>query len=293
MKKLFLLCAGLLVCLQLQAQLANPGFELRNADGTAAYWQPASLIAMPIDTNCSWIGLDSIRHITTDAHTGNYAMELRVATYCAAAISGNIRPVRYNVDSFTDQRVPFTQRPAAFTFYHKLFSIQGDGALVQVTLEGLNGNVIANGVLRLQQPATGWSQASIPLAYYSNDVPELMRMSFTLQSDSVLHYGTRFLIDDISHTAATGIVAATPAYEALSCFPVPAKEQLSVRLNNLPGHTTAQIFITDATGRLLRGEVTATQGNGMLHIDVKELPQGIYFIRVQAGRIRGAGRFIK
>lgn len=293
MKKLFLLCAGLLVCLQLQAQLANPGFELRNTDGTAAYWQPAGLIVLPVDTNCSWTGLDSIRRITTDAHTGNYAFELRVATYCATAIGGNIRPVRYNVDSFTDQRVPFTQRPAAFTFYHKLFPMQGDGVLVQVMLEDQNGSTVADGTLKLQQAATSWSQVSIPLVYRSGDVPEFLHMSFFLHSDSILHYGTRFLIDDISHTAATNVVPVKPDYEALSCFPVPATEQLSVRLNDLPGHTTAQISITDATGRLLRGEVAATQGNGMLHIDVKELPQGIYFIRVQADRIRGAGRFIK
>ena len=294
MKKILLFCAGLLLMLQAKAQF-NQGFEMINADGTPSFWRPPlQMIVFPLDTSCSWVDTAFVRYLTHDAHTGSYALGLGVAGYCDSRIGGSIRAARYNADTgFVDQRQPFTSRPAAFTFYYKLQPVQGDRVITEILLEDTNSNTVASATFTLSQAANGWAQATVPLTYYSNDRPGLLSMSFKLRSDSVLHLGTRFIIDDINHNGATGIGSINPAsLIQVSCYPAPAKDFVLIDTRNMNTVATT-VNITDAAGRLIREAKAIPAGNGRLRLEVEDLLQGIYFVTFLNGNNIAAGRFIK
>jgi len=293
MKKSIIISVCLLLVLHMQAQITNPGFEMRNADGTAAYWQrlPASIVVHK-DSSCTMTGsLDSIAFVTTDAHSGSYAFEMRALNYCDSfGMAGNIQTTLYNVDtSFVDKRIPFTERSKAFTFYYKLLPVKKDYALVNVLLENDNGTV-ASAELKINSAAASWSLATMPLIYINTDTPKYLTITFQLVNDSLVHYGSRFLIDDINHIVTTGI----PTGESrtfLSCYPVPAGDELFLQIN---GVSTANglICITDAMGKVIKTEAISFLAN-TARINVKDLARGMYFIQLSIGAVSAKGRFVK
>lgn len=272
--------------------MPNPGFELINTTiGKPAFWQPAYYILFPLDSNCTWVGVDSMSFPTNDAHSGNYALELRTATYCQSnTVGGNIRTMLYDVDTFADQRIPFAKRPAQFSFYYKLFSVMADRGYAEVSIEDSTGNVVADAGVNYYQAAT-WTQATIPLTYHTTDTPAYLTIKFRLYNDSGLHYGTRFLIDDIDLEGITG-VNDIPSPALLSCYPVPATSALYLRTpENMNG--PCRISITDAMGRLVQVRKLTATANTELKLDVESLPPGVYFVKLNSGSASASGKFVK
>ncbi len=291
MKKLWGLGFISLFSFQAQAQMPNPGFELQNTiTGKPAYWQSIYNIIMPVDSNCIWQGLDSVTFTTGEAHSGNYAYEMRVATYCQNALGGNIKAVLYDVDSFVDQRIPFSKRPADFSFYYKLTALLADRAYVEVVLEDSNSHTVADAKINYYQ-ASNWTLGKIPLTYHSADTPAYLTMKFYLRNDWGLHYGTRFLIDDINLEGTTGI-NDVKKNEILNCYPVPAKDILYVHTGEQMSGA-AHLYIVDAMGKQVQSNQLAIVANGETKIDVESLPQGMYFIKLASGNIIASGKFIK
>ncbi len=294
MKKILLLIAIFFLGARVQAQIINPGFETLNPDGTPAYWLPLSLfIVFPLDTACTGQGsYDSLRFVTTDAHGGNYAFEMNVHTQCdTLATGGNIRPTRYIADSgFMDMRVPFTGRPAAITFYYKFTSVMGDYAYAEVLTEN-DTNTVAHGIWKTYASANTWTLASIPLSYSGTDNPAYLTMSFRIGSDSIMHYGTRFLLDDMNDGGTTA-VADLHQTAGINCYPVPATHLLTVQAdgNLMAGNCT--VTITDAMGRVVVAE-NEMLDNGSTQVNVDMLPPGLYLLQLAAGDVVLRTKFIK
>ena len=257
MKKLLLLCITMILYMSANAQLSNPGFETINTtnDGPAA-WGPAGYIIMPIDSNCYWTGQDSMGFWSSDAHTGNRAYELRVATYCTTGYAGTLQTRMFSVDTFADQREPYNDTPDAFTFYYKFNSVLGDKVVTDVSLQLSDGSQMAYGVLTIQQSTAGWTLATIPLTYYDTLIPEFVVMRFNLQNDTNMHYGTRFVVDDINHIFSTAVYTLEKSHDLrLTCYPVPAKNILHISLSQANLHP-GNLLVSDALGQPIRSYPT-------------------------------------
>jgi len=294
MKKTLLLIVIFLVAVRAQAQIINPGFETLNPDGTPAYWLPLPLfIIFPLDTACEQQGsYDSMRFVTTDAHSGSYAFEMNVTTFCDTLSSGgNIRPTRYIADTgFMDMRVPFTGRPAAITFYYKFTSVMGDYAYADVLTEN-DTNSVAEGVWKTYVTANTWTLASIPLTYFNTDNPAYLSLRFRIGSDSIMHYGTRFLLDDMSDAGTTAVPDLVDAV-GITCYPVPAGNELNIRLSSKTAESGAEVRITDAMGRLVKtGNMHLD--NGHASINISELPAGMYIVQLTIGDLIHRTKFVK
>ena len=292
MRKTLLLIAGILFCGIAKAQIPNPGFETINSLGMASNWRQENFIIFPVDSSCTWRGADSTAITTGDAHSGGHALDIGVATYCESVYCGDIHLFRYDIDTFADQRVPFTERAFAFTFYYKLLPVMGDQGSVEITLEGEDTHVIASATQRFSAPASAWTLANVPLTYFSTDTPAFVTMRFTLHADSIYHYGTRFHVDDINHYGTTGINHLLTT-QRLNCYPVPAENELNIVLPEEHRTGQAALIISDAVGRVIENEDISIPGDGHIQLNTSALPRGIYFLQVIAGEARMTGKFVK
>lgn len=292
MKKSVILCITILFLIQAKAQVPNPGFEVRQADGSPANWRPGSFIVFPIDSNCVYQGWDSIRTSTHDAHSGSYAYEVRVATACGDAYSGNIKPNRYDSDSgFFDQRIPISRQPSAFTFYYKLFAVQGDLGLAEAFMEDEAGGATGEGIVQLPAAAT-WTKATLPIHYTVSDTGGYLRLNFRIHNAAGLHYGSRFLIDDIGQSVSTGVAGAIKT-ASLECFPSPAQNSIAVRLGKAVAGANALLMITNIAGRTVIHAAFPVPQDKTFNVDTRLLAPGLYYIKLaENGRIN-TGRFVK
>lgn len=127
---------------------------------------------------------------------------------------------------------------------------------------------------------------------------------FLSQSNEGISIGETFtgLVDDIRFydralsVPEVGLLFAEPAacvtaveeQEALSVSiaPNPASDVITIRANEALPMNMRAIELTDATGRLVRRASLRASGG---EVDVRELPEGLYFLRIGAG----AGAIVK
>lgn len=291
MKKVVFVLIAIIAGLAAHAQLLNPGFEsIDNTLHTPVNWRPQTFMVVIVDSSCISKGGDSIYFATRDAHSGTYAAELRTAINCDLPYSGQMQQMRFRVDTFADQRVPFRLRPNAFTFYYKLRPVGGDGAQVRISLEKENGFVVADADMTIYDDNAIYRKAIIPLNYHNGDVPEFVNIKFQLHSDSVLHFGSRLLIDDIG-------LAATAVNEVFAdglvrCYPQPVTNEMTINIPGVKTDVRGMLRITDISGRLLVSEAVTFQ-NGKAQISTQSLINGVYFIYTELNNQRYTARFVK
>lgn len=290
MKKVLMICLLVFPFYVANAQDLNQGFEqLNSLNNGPAKWGPGDYFVLPVDSNCSWTGADSMNFWSWDAHSGDRSYEIRVATYCTSGYSGQLKTRMFAIDTFAEQRVPFSDRPDAFTFCYKFTTIGGDNMNVSVRLEMADGYTVGYGSIALEQSTSGWALATIPMLYADTMMPEFITMHFILQNDTDLHYGTRFVVDDIATEPVTSVAATKKEKAVLLCYPVPAENVLRLIL---PKPTVQSIGVTviDAIGRLVMRERLADINSGL---DISKLPPGIYSLKLSTAADIFTTRFIK
>lgn len=169
----------------------------------------------------------------------------------------------------------------------------GDKGSAQITLQGEDTHVIADGTMLFGTAAATWTLATVPLTYFSADTPAYITIRFTLHTDSAYHYGTRFQVDDINYYGTTGIESSTPENQKLHCYPIPAEGYLHIVIpaNQYTGN--AMLSLRDATGRLLKAENVSMAGNGRVGLNTSDLAKGLYFLQIIAGETITTGKFVK
>jgi hypothetical protein len=81
---------------------------------------------------------------------------------------------------------------------------------------------------------------------------------------------------------------------ALRIFPVPAFDFVQI-VTEVSEDTPVELLVTDLSGRVVRTETTLTAASGTFQhrLDVRDLPNGSYVVRLKAGDQVQTGRFIK
>ncbi len=79
--------------------------------------------------------------------------------------------------------------------------------------------------------------------------------------------------------ACTGVGENNPV-ERLKVYPNPARDQVTVRITGLPGHTTCTLMTT--LGKVISDLAfgSLTESSASVSIDLKGLPKGIYLVRI-------------
>lgn len=267
-------------------QILNSSFENARANGGPANWGRTILIPSPCNVAQ---GFDSVYFQTTDAHTGTYALEMRNAQ-CDASSFFSGGAFLMDVDSFYfGSGMPFTERPASISFFYKLFSTGGDYGHVSIQLvDELNGEgLIAQAELDIAQATGQYTLYTAPLEYYSNGTPNRLIINFTIENPlDHVHYGTRFLVDDVS-ALATDIKDIKAAKSALVVYPNPSHGPIAIRSAETG---LVQLEVSNMLGQVVYTAKTPTN----TAIELPTLSAGLYTYRVLSNNaILGSGKLIR
>ncbi len=272
------------------AQVSNGGFEDLNVDATAQYWAgDLHLIAIVIDSN-GVAHMDSVVYdggsdyaLSTDAHSGQYAMELRngfnyTANYpIIGRIHANSDTNSYQ--SFPLVTLPITQRPQTLSFWSKYTPVATDSAEVTIDVFDEGQNMIGAGRLTFGGTGTTYTQFEVPVIYTTQDAAAFMQVTFANGTyGGTVTLGTRLLIDDVQLAfEPNGIAEATVASSTIELFPVPAHDRCAVRSTD--GNTILGAEVLSTDGRV---EARPQVIGGFL--DVSGLSAGVHMLAVRTSK---------
>lgn len=280
MKRMITLAAFGILVFSVKAQIPNNGFETLNADNNVSQWSKSFLMVIWIDSTGESHGdsivFDSPNHAlylpTTDAHSGQYALEMRNAYNFTSntGISGGAflsATDEYNVGF--EVPVPVSPMlPETFSFYYKYFPLASDSAQAVAKLFDSDGIQIGEAVRTLGGTTSTYTLASVPVNYSEVRPVESIVISFSTSiPGNEPTFGTRLLVDDV---ALDGSLGLKEEQNALLLFPNPASSQ--VVINGLIGNE--QFIVSNLNGE----QIFAGSNNGKL--DCTSWPNGVYLLNI-------------
>ena len=280
MKKLgylALLCCTIITCFQTKAQLPNQGFELWDSstvvNGTKIY-NPVNWFS----SNYSLvdIGFEQTVTYTTDAHTGNYALQLigksddndLQSTYITSGNDIGESPADPLASKFR-----LEGRINGFEGYYKFMPNGIDSFRVFLALYR-NGQYLGQSYFYISTPTTTYTRFFWPVNYPGTVTPPDSAKFIIEPSTIDGANGSVLILDDIGvtygFTSGMNEEEQAPAFEL---YPNPASTFLKLQSSVVLNYETYKIY--NAQGAML---ASGQLSNGM--VDVANLPSGLYTLVV-------------
>jgi len=288
MKRSVLFFAMLACGYFMQAQtIPNGGFEQWN-NGDATSWSSSFSYESTLATFTYDAGERS-----TDSHSGNYAMkvvpaevDLTITTYTLPGMchlgyfntdagltsllgifNGGVNGI---INSMVKGGVECNRVPSKVTAWIKYVPTGSDE--MSVTVRCLHGDdIVAEGTYSQSNATNGYVQIEIPVTQNSATEPELINIIFSCGKTS----GTELYIDDVALVFDnTGIDESTS--NAFIISPNPANDRISIQTRDEQPYE-ARLF--DTNGKMVW---KGTSLSGTSYIDVTNLANGIYFVKIIA-----------
>lgn len=279
MKKLLLSIVTLLalnVWVQAQQQLANGGFE--SWDTIGDYTQPGSWYSL---NPLVQFGFDPCTLITSDAHSGDYAVLLESKTsqssdFPGLICTGPILDAMMNPD-FEHLKIAFASKPDRVRFYYKSFPKPHDTCIFAMVLTRWNislqkTDTIAMASKMMYDSVGVYTLADLALNYRSPLPPDSAAVIVSSSRDGFNPVpGSRMQIDDIELVyTSTGINEADKLN--LGIYPNPARNIVIVD----PGqYSKITVDVYDQSGRSISQSLVSLTDRS---IDVSALQNGIYLM---------------
>jgi hypothetical protein len=195
---------------------------------------------------------------------------------------------------------PYTQRPGALTVYYQFSPLSGDQLFINTVLyKGgqETGTEIAGGSLLTSTDASSFTQANIPLNYFSSEVPDSAIIMVTIVGpglDGPPHVGSFFIVDDFAFGGAVGVendgIGLPEAIKLEQNFPNPFNPVTAIRYSlSVSGYVT--LNVSDVLGREVATLVNETLPPGEHQVvwNASGLPSGIYAYRLTVTGDEGTG----
>ncbi|CAN5644717.1 hypothetical protein BH11BAC2_BH11BAC2_11130 [soil metagenome] len=288
MKTIYKLITILMVCsgLQLKAQVPNGDFETLNIDGTLRNWGYIYLFPVSIDSNgnsyADSIVIDNYFYgPSSDAHSGNYALELRNGYDFTAGVP-YIGSASVDTDSVFMawsgfETISTQTQPAGLDFYYKYFPLNNEIATATLQVFDSAFTLIGDLFIPLNATPNGYTYVSSPMNYTSTSPAAYYYLNFNncSYSSGPAVLGTRLLIDDVQipiNVTSTGIHEQRNDVSVL-LFPNPVLNVLIIDYS----YTIDEVEIKD-----LAGKKFTVQKISENKFDCSSLPNGIYIASVKS-----------
>ena len=268
MKSYFTLFVVLLFNSLLLSQILNSGFEEWNSEGNPVYWKATN--APPSYTTITQ---------TSDAHSGNWAVEGNVITFSVFTIGPTI------ISGEEGNGIPINFRPEAIHGYYKFTSIQDDYLQVQANFKK-NGVYIGGGANNLV-PTNSYTEFGINISYITEDIPDSVLIAiFIVSGTGFSHVGSKMFIDDLFWGSATNVESEINSldFKLNQNFPNPFNPSTSIQFAIGSGQfVTLKVY--DVLGNEVASLVNEEKPAGNYEVDFSAagLASGIYFYQLQAG----------
>lgn len=290
MKKLLTLSVFGIFALSAHAQIPNNGFEILNANNNVSQWSKSFLTVIWIDSTGESHGdsivFDSPNNAlylpTTDAHSGQYALEMRNAFNFTSGIGitgGAILTDEENYAAGFEVPIPVSPiMPETFHFYYKYFPLASDSAQAVAKLFDVDGFQIGEAAITLGGTVNSYTLASVPVVYSEVRPVEKIAISFSTSANGEEPtFGTRFLVDDVSLDGTLGL---NEQEQSFSIFPNPATSEFSI--DGLQANEQLSVFS-------LSGEKLDFTINAAGNINCSSWPNGVYLLHTA----NNDGTFVK
>jgi len=264
-----------------QAPMGNPGFELVSPDSIPLLWGQLTSFAISIDSNGNPI--DSLVFdgllcgVTNDAHTGNYALELRNA-YNFTTQTGYPGGACAMQDSnqFYSLLLDFSNigNPDQLNFYYKFLAVGNDSGYAKITVFDSLFDQIAVTEIRLGANST-YSFVNVPITY--NQAGSAIAAQLCFFNSTPLgstNLGSRLNIDDVNITTTTGLQIPVIS-EGFHLVPNPANDIINIFSNE----KSNQIQVFDMQGRAVFKSFDVEN-----KIDCHNWKEGMYIVKIQSGQ---------
>lgn len=277
MSRIFTTSIFLLFVFTMSGQVANGDFEQISSNGTLAHWGRIYIFSVTIDTTGnnpdSFVIDEKFYQPTTDAHTGNWALELRNAHNYFTGESMNGGASSFADSLFSGFSALNTlepgSRPTSLEFYYKYFPAGNDFGYAHLTLYDYNDNELGAAIALISGAANEYKLISVPVEYTLPGDAAYYTLEFsTAAPGSAISFGTRFLIDDVTFgtTSSTEEIGTDKSFPLI--YPNPATSNI-----NMKSSDPASMIIYDINGKKVR---TVSS----MPADVSDLPAGTYILKV-------------
>lgn len=292
-----------------QPQLENPSFESWTNAGQATQ-EPTDWSSLKTSDGGAIINglVPQLCWRSTDAHTGNYSVNLRTVSSVAGTTNGLLTNGRVHAElqiansyMFTDQgdgqwNTPLGgSRPDSLIGWFKASPQTGDrtnvGALLHVDegrlpAFGTEANWVAGASWKAPfGNIPQWTRFSTPFQYLNGTAPEWVLLILTAGDSAGSQVGTQVWYDDLGLIYN---VLATPDQDVVTLFGADADLQVDYTTGGTPvAATTFTVEMSDANGDFatpqVLGSFTSNLPSGAIACTVPaSTPSGTYFIRVSA-----------
>ena len=258
---------AMLLSTSASAQIPNGGFESWEDHGT--YMDPTG-----------WLTYNDIVTPSGPVITVEQGFPGAVGAYYAKITtrpmpSGSI-PIQgwMSINGF-----PHAGRPEQLTGQWQYGIQPGDTGVVMVALSKWNTTFgttdpIAYGTIEVVGDLSGWHPLSVPITYYSEEVPDTAYIQFESSVNFDMPVIDSFMkVDDLAFAGTVGVKERSEVTE-VRIFPSPATSSLHI----VADQWFAEVEVLDMTGRtVLEQGVHAAQ----VALDVADLKPGRYMVRMQ------------
>lgn len=274
-----------------QQQITNSGFE--SWDTLGDYTQPSNWFSLnPLTA----FGYDPSTTLTSDAHSGNYAVQLESTAGQFSDISGvlctgpilnaGLQP------DFTKMKVAFSSKPQALEVYYKAFPQVNDTCVIAMYLTRWNialqkTDTVARAGFEFKDSVGVYTLASCPFEYYLPVQPDSM---FIIASSSIDGFnptvGSKLILDDFHLTYPTTGLSENDKV-GFAVYPNPVQTDLTIKTTGqgvLSVYSVSGALVLQQTINQLNESITVTSWAEGLYILVFQTNEGAIVsqkIRVQ------------
>ena len=308
MKKNYILSFVLLITiLSAQAQVVNGNFEIVKPNFLPSNWGMNFIQTFSIDPITGQSVSDNIQfawciasmvYATTEAHTGQYAMEISNAFNQTQNV---VIPGSATLFSDPEQDAPgwnpgISLNPNAnierLGFYYKFLPAGNDVAQATMKLFDANGNELGRTSIDIHGTDNQFHYIYSYMNHPYNIAPASMQISFTMAKEgSTPTFGSRLIIDNVITNSQSLSLIENPEND-FNVYPTVVDNEINIVPSNLiNGNINYKIINTQ--GRIVKQNTAANESNYIYTMNVDDLSSGIYFLEITSNSEKFVKKFLK
>jgi len=270
-----LIIITLIIVMNLQAQIPNPGFEDWTG-GDPDGWLTTNFPPILVNVTQS-----------NNSHSGNWAVKGEVVDFMFPI------PPYLNTGSQTSPGFPVDQKINRVGGYYQFNPVGGDHLLITafigITTPG-DTTIIGSGAIAIGNTVSTYTQFSLDINYISEESPNWGNITITIidTSESTSgHIGSTMLIDDLDIIVGVEDSEDNIIVEEFTLeqnYPNPFNPITKIKYQ-IPELSFVSIKVYDVLGNEITTLVNEERPAGTYELtwNATNLPSGVYFYRLQAG----------
>jgi hypothetical protein len=307
-KRLLVVALLLLMGSATYAQVVNGDFENITCNFIPTNWGMTFLQSVAIDPQTGESTSDQIQYtwcipsmvyVSTEAQSGNYAMEISNAFNSTTNV---VIPGISTIFSDPEQSgpgwnpgIPLDTEASVYLlgFYYKFLPVGNDIAEARISVSDAEGNEIGHAVVEISGVHDTFHYIYEPITFTSSAAPASMIISFSMAKEgSIPAFGSRLIVDNVVTNFAALQFETQPLAAGIRVYPTLVDQTLNISTSGLTdGLVTYTIVNTE--GKIVKQNATEGASGYVYSMDVSTLATGLYFLNIDSTLGHITKKFIK